>query len=105
MGRVFSNDIMKEIQERWSPRAFDPDHAVPDGELEAVLEAAHFAPSCMNEQPWMFLVGSDPATRMRLFKVLSDSNRTWAQHAPVLLLLLSRKSFSGKRPSKPLESV
>jgi nitroreductase len=44
------------IQNRWSPRAFDVSRPVADAAVQALLEAARWAPSCMNEQPWRFLV-------------------------------------------------
>ena len=44
------------IQARWSPRAFDPDKPVSHDDLLALLEAARWAPSCFNDQPWRFVV-------------------------------------------------
>lgn len=56
--RDIRHDILPEIRDRWSPRAFDPGRPVSDGDLLALLEAARQAPSCMNEQPWRSRLGS-----------------------------------------------
>lgn len=50
-------DISPLLRNRWSPRVFDPHHTVADGDVRLLLEAARWAPSARNEQPWRFLVG------------------------------------------------
>ncbi len=92
--RVFIHELMEEIQQRWSPRAFASDKPVSPADVEAVVEAAHFAPSCMNEQPWRILVADREPLHGQMLQVLSDKNRSWARHAPVLLLLMARTTFS-----------
>jgi nitroreductase len=77
------------LAERWSPRAFDP-AAVPDEDVTALLEAARWAPSANNHQPWRFLVGRhgvDGADRTHrgLFDALAAFNQVWASAAPVLV--------------------
>lgn len=74
---------------RWSPRSFRPD-AVPREHLRAMLEAARWAPSSANEQPWLFVVASRPEERRRLVEPLFPGNRAWAEKAPVLLYLFAR---------------
>ncbi len=82
------------LNERYSPRAFS-DRPVTDAELELVLEAARWAPSSMNEQPWRFLV-----TRMGaeghadLLSALNHSNQVWANKAPVLVLTMVHRTLS-----------
>ena len=93
--RVFIHELMEEIQHRWSPRAFDSNRPIDPADVEALVEAAHFAPSCMNEQPWRILVADAEPLRGQMLQVLSEKNRSWAQHAPVLLLLLTNTTFSG----------
>ena len=58
MGREFNYEILTEIKERWSPRAFSQE-TITDEDIEALIEAARYAPSCFNEQPWRFLVAKD----------------------------------------------
>ena len=91
--RVFDFEILPEIQNHWSPRAFDPGRPVADNDLLALLEAARYAPSCFNEQPWCYIVAKDELDHQKLCKILSDSNQEWAAKAPVLLLILSRQNF------------
>jgi nitroreductase len=78
------------IRRRWSPRAFSEQPVEPD-KLRSVLEAARWAPSSRNEQPWAFLVATkDNAEGYEgLAGVLMDSNRAWAGNAPVLILTIA----------------
>lgn len=92
--RTFDYEVMDEIQQHWSPRAFDSHRAVPEEELMAILEAARYAPSCFNEQPWRYIVAKTPQQRDKLANILSPSNKLWAEKAPVLLLILSKQSFA-----------
>ncbi|GIH95462.1 nitroreductase family protein [Planobispora siamensis] len=73
---------------RWSPRGFDAAHAVGDGQLRALLEAARWAPSANNSQPWRFLVARRGEEAFaRLLDVLNPGNRTWAETAGALVLV------------------
>lgn len=92
MDRVFNHEIMPEIKSRWSPRAFSA-KKVPEEVLMALLEAARYAPSCSNEQPWQFLIADSAEKLVHLRSVLDEGNQKWANNAPVLILVTSRKSF------------
>lgn len=79
------------IGERWSPRALDPERAVTDEQLRALLEAARWAPSSGNAQPARFVVGRREdsvrgKTFDRILNTLVESNQNWAKRASVLLL-------------------
>jgi len=76
------------ILNRWSPRAY-ADRPVADEELFTVLEAARWAPSSSNEQPWRFYVARTEAELERFRSFILPGNRKWADRAPVLLLLAS----------------
>ena len=83
------------IQARWSPRAFS-ETSLDTATLGSLLEAARWAPSSFNEQPWRFVVGSrahNPQTLEMLQSFLVDGN-SWAKKAAVLILGCSKKSFS-----------
>ena len=87
------------LAERWSPRSFASDHVVGDAALTALLEAARWAPSAGNTQPWRFLVGRrGEATFAELASVLRPGNQTWAPRASVLVLVAARTSDERGRP-------
>src|SRR5712692_6338646 len=82
------------LRRRWSPRAFSSRPVEPD-KLRSLWEAARWAPSSFNEQPWSFIVATkqDPAEYARLLSCLVEGNIQWAQHAPVLMVSVARLSF------------
>jgi nitroreductase len=93
MERVFKYDIMQEIKDRWSPRAYSEEMISKD-DLYALLEAASFAPSCFNEQPWRFVLADDEQSIKKMRSILYSQNLKWAEKAPVLLLIAAKKTFS-----------
>ena len=85
------------IARRWSPRNFDENRPVEPEKLTSCLEAARWAPSCYNEQPWRFLITDrfhTPAAWQQLIEGMPEGNRTWAEKAPVLVLLSSKLHFT-----------
>jgi nitroreductase len=85
------------IRERWSPRAFQ-DRPVAREDLKTLLEAARWAPSSSNEQPWRFIVApkEDRSQFERALSTLVEFNQEWARNAPVLILAVAKKtSHSG----------
>jgi nitroreductase len=88
------------LARRWSPRAMDPDRRVAPEMVRSLLEAARWAPSCFNEQPWRYLVfdGSDPEVLEAARGCLAEGN-AWARRAPLLLLSVARDTFT--RNGKP----
>ena len=87
--------IHELLRTRWSPRAFSP-QPVPPGILRILFEAARWAPSSTNEQPWRFIVATkdDAETHARLLSTLAETNQFWAKHAPVLGIAVSQLAFS-----------
>ena len=82
--------ILDVIRDRWSPRAFDPARAVSRDELLRLFEAARWAPSSGNEQPWRFVVTARtdmPDAFDALARSLTGRNPVWARAAPVLVLV------------------
>ncbi|MBM3214664.1 nitroreductase family protein [Candidatus Poribacteria bacterium] len=79
------------IAERWSPRAFT-ERPIPDEVVRSLLEAARWAPSSLNEQPWAFLIGirGRDDEHERIASCLSEGNRRWAPKAPVLMVAVAR---------------
>ncbi len=93
------HDLLKR---RWSPRAFSGQPVEPD-RLLTLLEAARWAPSSSNEQPWRFVVATkqEPADYDRLLACLLEGNRKWAYRAPVLILSVVRRDFEDDgRPNR-----
>lgn len=91
--RTFKYEILKEIKERWSARAFST-QLVSKEDVYAMIEAASYAPSSVNEQPWRFIIGFDPETLNLLQASLTPSNYEWAQHAPLLIALISKRTHT-----------
>jgi nitroreductase len=82
------------LQQRWSPRAF-ADRPVEPEKLLRLLEAARWAASCANQQPWYFIVATkeDETEYTRLLSCLRENNQQWASHAPVLMVSVAKLSF------------
>jgi len=86
--------MLEPILHRWSPRAYE-DRPVPAEDLKKGFEAARWAASSSNEQPWRFLVGRNgDATFGKILDTLVPGNQVWAKHAPVLILAAARKHFA-----------
>ena len=91
------HDILPALQARWSPYAFDPERDVPEADLRAAFEAARWAMSSYNEQPWHYIVGvrgRSDAVRERVLSAIVEGNKPWAKFAPVLALGLYRPNFA-----------
>ncbi len=89
--------IHELLASRWSPRAFDPDKPVSHEQLTALLEAARWAPSCFNDQPWRYIVcdkSSDESAWQNGLAVIAEKNQLWAKHAPILLLSIAMQNFN-----------
>ena len=87
--------LIESISRRWSPRAFATTPVSQD-RLRQLLEAARWAPSCYNAQPWTFIVGTqdNPETFRKLSTCLVPVNQSWAAKAPVLMLALAELNFA-----------
>ena len=79
--------------DRWSPRAFSAE-PLTEAEISALFEAARWAPSCFNEQPWHFRYAVSAADRDRFAAALAAKNQLWAPRAPLLLYILARRTFA-----------
>jgi nitroreductase len=91
--RTADHDIEPIFLERWSPRAFTGE-AMPQAELLRIFEAARWAPSSYNSQPWRFLYAHRDTPDWELFLgLLAESNRGWAHRAAVLMVMLSKSTM------------
>lgn len=82
------------LSHRWSPLAFD-NRPVETDKLYSILEAARWAASCFNEQPWSYIVAtSENETEFqRLLDCLVPANQEWARNAPVLMISVAKLNF------------
>lgn len=76
--------------QRWSSRAFSR-QKLPHDVVRSLFEAARFAPSAGNTQPWLFVYASDPETRKRALGLLKAENQRWAVQAPLLVFVFARR--------------
>lgn len=93
---ISSTPINDILQNRWSPRSFDAEKSIDAQTLTALLEAARWAPSCFNDQPWRFLVcdkTTHPSAWEKLLSALGEKNQLWAKNAPLLILSLAMHDF------------
>ena len=86
------------IRERWSPRAF-ADKPIPADLLRSLFEAARWAPSSNNEQPWAYIVATkdDKVNFDNVLSTLVEFNVSWAKHAPVLAIAVAELAFAKNR--------
>ncbi|MBV8887105.1 MAG: nitroreductase family protein [Chroococcidiopsidaceae cyanobacterium CP_BM_RX_35] len=82
------------LRQRWSPLAFS-DRMVESEKLHSVLEAASWAASSYNEQPWSYIVATkdNEAEFARLLGCLAEGNQEWARNAPILMLSVAKLNF------------
>ena len=85
---------------RWSPRAFS-NEPIDDETLGRVFEAARWAPSCFNEQPWRFIIAKTDEDRARFLDFLVPANQVWAKLAPVLIVVVAKKTFAHNGKPNP----
>lgn len=91
---AIAEEVLPAVRERWSPRAF-ADREVSHADLRKVFEAARWAPSSNNEQPWRFIVGlRGSETFQKIGSSLVEFNQLWALKAPVLILGAAKKHFT-----------
>ncbi len=89
------------IQSRWSPRSMSGEE-ISDATLFSLLEAAKWAPSCYNNQPWRFIYAKKNTPEWKtLFDLMVEFNQSWACNAAALILIVSKKTFDHNgKPSR-----
>ena len=82
------------LSRRWSPRAFAERPVEPE-KIQRMLEAARWASSCFNEQPWVFIIATaaQPAEHSKLLSCLVEGNQVWAKRAPLLIITVAKQHF------------
>ncbi len=95
-----SRPVHRLIRKRWSPRTFS-DEPINEEGLQTLFEAASWAASSYNDQPWQYIYAhrSDEEGFQKLLSCLKEGNQKWAKDAAVLVLSMARRYFS--RNDKP----
>ncbi|RUS49037.1 nitroreductase family protein [Cohnella sp. AR92] len=89
---------------RWSPRSY-LEKPIPEETLLSVFEAARFAPSAFNYQPWRFIVATSPEDRERFYTFIGEFNLAWCKKAPTLVLIVSStETEKGPFPSHAFDT-
>jgi nitroreductase len=102
--RLPKHEVLPLLVDRWSPRAMSG-QALSGEELASLFEAARWAPSSYNGQPWRFLYARRGSEHWQQFlDLLVDFNRQWADNAAVLIVILSRKTFENNGKPAPTHS-
>src|SRR5687768_6671673 len=89
----FGSPVLDVIQKRRSRRAYS-DKLVEQDKIHSLFEAARWAPSSLNEQPWFYVYATRDQKTLwsKIFDALKESNKVWAKHAPLLILSMARKN-------------
>jgi nitroreductase len=97
-----SYPIHELLRVRWSPRAFSSKPVEPE-HIPSLFEAARWASSCFNEQPWNFILASQehPAAHQQLVSCLVEGNQVWAKQAPLLVLTVAKMTFAHNGKPNP----
>lgn len=90
--RITQAKVDEMFIDRWSPRAFS-DEPVEQWQIDSLLEAARWAPSCYNEQPWQFAYATAEEDRKLFLQALVKQNQQWAAKAPMLMFLVASLKF------------
>lgn len=88
--------LLPEIAKRWSPRAFQDKEVEPE-KIKLLFEAARWAPSCYNEQPWFYIVGNRFTSKDvfdRIVSGLVEFNQEWAKNSSLLIISIASLNFS-----------
>ncbi len=97
-------DVLPMFRDRWSPRALSGD-PIKEPDMLTLLEAARWAPSCFNAQPWRFgyaLSGTDAFNQV--LATLAEANQAWADRAGALLAVISRTEYEHNDKPAPTHS-
>jgi nitroreductase len=86
---------------RWSRRALSS-RPIPEDAVRALFEAARWAPSASNSQPWLFVFNDDEESLARARPLVSERNRAWADRAPLLVFVFARRQHP--ETGKPLRT-
>jgi nitroreductase len=94
------NDVDAIFVNRWSPRAMSGEE-IDEATLKSLLEAARWAPSSNNNQPWRFIYARRNTPHWNtIFNLMDESNQVWAKNAAVLIVVISKTTFDSGKPAR-----
>jgi nitroreductase len=99
--------VINLIKKRWSPRAFSS-IPIEHEKIMSLIEAARWAPSCFNEQPWTFILfKKNQDAYKKIIDIISPKNQLWAKAAPLIILSVAKINFerNGKTNKHALYDV
>jgi len=103
--RNADHPIDPQFINRWSPRAFSPE-SIDKATLLTFFEAARWAPSSYNSQPWRFIYATRDSEHWTQFLgFLNDFNRSWASQAAALVIVLSKSTFAPPGATDEVPSI
>jgi nitroreductase len=98
--RQVGHPVERIFVDRWSPRAMSGEE-IPSDQLLSLFEAARWAPSSMNNQPWRMLYATRTSSSWPMFfDLLVDSNKVWCAKAAVLLAVISKTTLENGKPCR-----
>ena len=98
--RIPDAPVDPQFPDRWSPRALSPE-PLDETVVRSLFEAARWAPSAGNEQPWIYIYATSSDERARFLEILDESNQTWAKNAPMIAFVIARLTVARNgRPNR-----
>ncbi|MBL4743744.1 MAG: nitroreductase family protein, partial [Cycloclasticus sp.] len=91
--RDLTTGVNEQFLQRWSPRAFKKT-TLPEDTIKSIFEAARWAPSCFNEQPWLFVTSTGDNDFDTFLGLLNESNQLWAKNAGLIGFIFAKKAFT-----------
>jgi len=91
--RIAEAPVDASFLDRWSPRSFKMD-SLTEQQIKTLFEASRWAPSCFNEQPWVFIYAIKDEDRRVFLSLLTGRNPVWAKNAPLLIFIATRLHFT-----------
>lgn len=94
------NNVHELFINRWSPRAMSGEE-IDEATLKTLLEAARWAPSANNNQPWRFIYARRNTSHWEtFFNLLAEGNQIWAKNAAALIVVVSKTTFDSGKPAR-----
>ncbi|MEO1889704.1 MAG: nitroreductase family protein [Cycloclasticus sp.] len=86
-------EVNELFHQRWSPRAFKKT-TISSQTISTIFDAARWAPSCFNAQPWLFVTSSNEKDFDIFLSLLNESNQVWAKNAGLIGFIFAKKTFA-----------